>query len=235
MQLKPLEMRQYIWFGTLFLNMFFSSVITAQDWSKPHISKDTQKLCRISKDKHVKTYLYNEEIRVSDYSFFLYMVGKEHGEKSDKYKALIPDTSFFFSNYRFKFTYMEKSPDYMVQLQSSLPMIGLSYEQALAYCRWKEKMHKPSRKYVFVYSLPTKNDYETAMGRAKITQRKALSALQQTKRSHAIYGLTDNVAEYLADRNLVVAGGRRSTLQFEEITAVTEPIGFRLKVERRRK
>lgn len=225
-------MKQFIWIGFLCLNISISLEVSAQSKGKTIVSKDTQKYRLIDANKYGKTYLYNEEIRVSDYSFFLYMAGKEYGKDSDKYKVLIPDTALFLSEYHFCFAYMEKCPDYINQLQSMLPMIGISYSQAEAYCKWKESMHKPNKKYTFVYSIPAEKDYESAVKYATITQRKALSSLQQTKSGRHIYGLTDNVAEYLSGGDMIIDGGNNVTLQFKSILSATEPIGFRLKVEK---
>lgn len=223
-------MKRFIWIGILYLS--FVTCATAQQHSSTNISRDSQRWCRIGKSNDTVSYLCNQEIRVSDYSFFLYMMEKEYGKNSEKYRSLLPDTASFLSRYHFRFTYMEKCPDYMNRLQESLPMTCITYEQANAYCQWKESVSKKHHKYALHYSIPSKTDYESALKHAKITQFPPLSTLNQFKCKRTIHGLTDNVPEYLLNGDSTVCCNKKGELSFEPTASNETGIGFRFKVEK---
>ena len=223
-------MKRFIWIGILYLS--FMACATAQKNSNIRISRDSQRWCRIGKNNDTVSYLCNQEIRVSDYSFFLYMMGKEHGKNSEKYRSLLPDTASFLSRYHFRFTYMESCTYSMNRLQESLPMTCITYEQANAYCGWRESVSKKYRRYTFHYSIPNKTDYESALKHAKVTRFPPLSNLNLSKCNRKIYGLTDNVPEYLMNGDSAVCGNPKGELSFEPTSPTETGIGFRYKVEK---
>ena len=158
------------------------------------------------------------------------MVMQEQGEDSEQYKFLIPDTVKFNAWYGFPFSFLIGSSIKTVKLQETLPMVAISYEQAMAYCQWIETaiFNKHDSTRIWQCSLPTKADYEMVFKKAKITQRESLSSLQRRKCNRAL-GLTDNVAEYTQD-GMVVEGGESIELKFVKTEECENPIGFRCKV-----
>jgi hypothetical protein len=181
--------------------------------------------------------IFGEEMNIADYHFFVQMTKQKHGEDSEQYKSIFPDTAKFkewygFSFFEWKCSATRKSEKLYLIKRYTLPMVTISHEQAMAFCQWWEDIHNNSKnsKFICTYTLPTKSDYETVFnsGRAKITQRKALSSLQRRESSSRVYGLTDNVAEYMQD-GMVVEGGENATLKFVEAKDCENPIGFRIK------
>jgi hypothetical protein len=203
-------------------------------------------------EKNKKSFLSKGEISFQDYYDVLTSLKQEYGEDSEQYKFLIPDTAKFMELYGFPFFYMNtrlyhKTVDSIIEQQGEFPMVAISYEQAAACCQWMGIMvSQHDKSYTWQCSLPEKADYEMALKKAKITQTEYLSPLQIKRNKHCrkikdgtfcivrrryanfIFGLTDNVAEYMQD-GMVVEGGENTMLKFVEAKDVEKPIGFRCK------
>jgi hypothetical protein len=237
-------MIRYIWVGFLSIS-FCCSHIFAQ---KP------PDIFYIGVEGNKKSFLFKEEISIQNYSDVLGVLKQEYGEDSGGYISLFPDTAKFRTIYGFPFFYIEKGARYkavdsIMKLCKIMPMVGISYEQAKVYCQWMTTFLNDERlknKYIWQCSLPEKADYEMAFNssKAKITQKKPLSFLQNKYRcikginytvcrhkrgNNYIYGLTDNVAEYMQD-GMVVEGGENTVLKFIEAKDSENPIGFRVKL-----
>ena len=219
----------------------------------------------ISIDKDKKSFLSKAEISIQDYHEMMWFVKEKFGNNSEEYKFLIPDTVAFKELYGFPFFYRKegvryrlaesKIADFICDLQGKFPMVAISYEQAVAYCKWMEtsmnqQNNTSTARYTFQCSLPEKADYETAINhrKAKITQKPPLYFLRKNCKKYcrktkdgsacliscrypAIFGLTDNVAEYIQD-GMIVEGGTNTALKFVTAKECENPIGFRIKVVR---
>ena len=199
--------------------------------------------CHIDIEKN-KSSISSEEVSIKDYFDFMLETKQEYGENSEQYKFLMPDTAKFKLWYCFSFPSGNKeerancktlklyrNPYKTFDQVSRLPMIAISYEQALACCKWQEAIiNRFSKSYTYQYSLPTKADYEMSLKKAKITTKEPLSILPNNHHvRNRIHGLTDNVAEYIQD-GIIVLGGENTTLKFVDVKDVGDiPIGFRYK------
>ena len=241
-------MAQYIWIGILNISFCFTHIFA----QKPPTS------CYANIDDNKKSFLFKEETSIQEYNSVIGFLKQEYGEDSEQYKFMIPDTAKFKTWYGFPFFYMATDYSYkeieiIKKQHQTLPMVAISYEQAMAYCQWVEIMinirdsmiNKCSKSYTWQCSLPEKADYEVVLKKAKITQQESLSTLQAKCmschkikkgticeircRGNYIFGLTDNVAEYTQD-SMVVEGGENTVLKFVEAKDSETPIGFRCKV-----
>jgi len=237
-----LKLQRYIWIGILNISLCFSNIFAQQPPTKHYVG--------IEKNK--KSFIFNEEMSIQDYCYVLEFLKQELGEDSELYKFLVPDTAKFKELYGFPFFYDEAGSyaarDSIKKLQRILPMVAISYEQAMACCqRMEYELNKHSKnKYIWQCSLPEKADYEVVFKKAEITQRESLSSLQgkyritrykrkdatytiiRPKRDNRILGLTDNVAEYTQD-GMIVEGDKNAVLKFVETKDSETPIGFRFK------
>jgi hypothetical protein len=238
-------MKRYIWIGLLNISLYLSfGDVSAQKLTSFYIDVQGNK----------KSFFFKEEVSINAYSDILLFLKQEYGEKSEQYMLMIPDTAKFRELYGFPFFYIEAGShqriDSIMELHRILPMVAISYEQALAYCQWTEDiLNKHSKnKYIWQCSLPEKADYEMLLTskKAKITQKDFLSLLQlKCKEScrkikdgtmciikccyeDAVFGLTDNIAEY-TQNGMIVEGGENSVLKFVEAKDYENPIGFRIK------
>jgi hypothetical protein len=242
--LNRLQMAQYIWIGLLNISLLCLTCghIAAQKPS-PSFYADLE--------GNKKAFFAKGEVNVLSYRGMLADIKKEYGEDSEQYRRLIPDTAKFRAWYGIPFVFSDKGSSETMEFIEQypvLPMVAISYEQALAFCQWAEtsvNKHRNS-KYVWRFSLPEKADYEMALTKAKITQQESLSPLQAKERRNchkikdgtecvirsrydAIYGLTDNVAEYMQD-GMTVEGGKNAVLKFSEAKDSENPTGFRCKI-----
>ena len=78
-------------------------------------------------------YIDKEQIKNIDWMEYLYWLEKVFGKESPEYKAAIPDRRVLFQQLpeMMAKNYAE-SPAYRQQ-----PVLGVSIEQAVAYCRWR--------------------------------------------------------------------------------------------------
>lgn len=99
---------------------------------------------------------------------FVYFILYENKDL-DLYKKMLPDTTVWrtqlFNNSVFVDFYF-RHPDY-----NAYPVVGVSYEQALAFCNWRtERVNEllertPKSPYSkILYRLPTKKEWELAAG-----------------------------------------------------------------------
>lgn len=117
--------------------------------------------------QQINDTLFADETEVSNFAWqeYEYWIANKYGKKSPQHLSALPDTSVW----REKLTYNEpyvihyyRHPAY-----KNFPVIGISYEQAFAYCEWrtervKEKMrlNENFKNQNFKYRLPSKQEWE---------------------------------------------------------------------------
>lgn len=111
--------------------LFCVSVIFAQN----NVPKNYQKKYTLSNMEQWTEgqYIDKEQIKNIDWMEYLYWLEKVFGKESPEYKAAIPDRRFLFQQLpeMMAKNYAE-SPAHRQQ-----PVLGVSIEQAVAYCRWR--------------------------------------------------------------------------------------------------
>jgi formylglycine-generating enzyme required for sulfatase activity len=78
-----------------------------------------------------------KEVANIDYREFLGSIEKEYGKNSDEYKKYLPDTTVWRSKNKYFEPFVKqyfRHPAY-----NHYPVIGVSYEQAVEYCKWRSK------------------------------------------------------------------------------------------------
>jgi formylglycine-generating enzyme required for sulfatase activity len=109
---------------------------------------------------------FADETEISNFSWweYTYWTGKKYGVNSPEFKATLPDTSVWLdpSAYNKPYeAYYFRHPAYR-----NYPVVGISYEQALAFCKWrtervKEYWYIKTKKELDIeYRLPTKEEWE---------------------------------------------------------------------------
>ncbi|NLE05706.1 MAG: SUMF1/EgtB/PvdO family nonheme iron enzyme [Crenarchaeota archaeon] len=199
----------------------------AQKKEKPIVYKTAPVYC-VGLENNESSILSVEE-NVHAYIRIMKFVKSKYGKESQQYRSLIPDTAKFRSFYGFSFFQDENVPlktlKSHIKKLNSIPMVAISYEQAVAYCQWYEIfLNELNHQYEYQLSLPTKEDYEKALKIAKITRQQSLSTLKSKNR---IMGLTDNVAEYTRDGVVIEGCCQNTALKLTETEKCDNPIGFR--------
>jgi formylglycine-generating enzyme required for sulfatase activity len=111
--------------------------------------------------------LYADETEISNFSWLEYQLWtyRKYGYNSPQYKAVLPDTLVW----REKNSYNEPYVKYYLRHPAyrQYPVVGISYEQVIEYCKWRTERVKEfmciSKKYElidFEYRLPTKKEWE---------------------------------------------------------------------------
>jgi sulfatase modifying factor 1 len=105
-------------------------------------------------------YLSNHEVTNLEYREFVNVIAKDSGEL---YKKFLPDTLIW----RDELAYNEEYVDWYFRhpAYNNYPVVGVTHEQAEAYCQWltKKYMSSEKRKYKnVVFKLPTKHQWTYA-------------------------------------------------------------------------
>lgn len=122
--------------------------------------------------------LYVDETEISNFSWTEYelWIKTKYGKDSPEYLAVLPDTLVWREKMAYNEPYVEHY--YRHPAYRDYPVVGVSYEQAVAFCKWRTKMvmifMAVSKKYEFVdfeYRLPSKEEWETLSfnGRAELS------------------------------------------------------------------
>ena len=159
-------------------------------------------------DSKEMKYIDNTEVSISDWREYEFDMKNRFGSNSQEFLSTIPDTALFRRYYNYSFIHpnannMEKQNfsnadvGFMKNNYDKYPMIGVSYEQCIDYCKWRTERFNWKIKGVeqIEFSLPTQEDYKKAESYAEITFNPPLSILKD-KKSGKPQGITDNVIEY---------------------------------------
>lgn len=155
--------------------------------------------------------LYMDETEITNFNWQEYVMWLEnkHGKNAEEYKNALPDTLVWRNKESQNEPYVQYY--YSHPAYKEFPVIGISYEQAVQYCKWRTERVKElfktkaltDKKNVyptnFEYRLPTKEEWEAA---AKIGYSEKTKKLLETKHKGQLLA---NLRRNLED-NVVVAG-----------------------------
>lgn len=115
----------------------------------------------------VNDTLFADETEVSNFSWLEYIWWTEniYGTDSKEYKECLPDTTVW----RDKLAYNEPFVNYYLRhiAYRDYPVVGISYEQAQSFCKWRTEQvklflvrKKDFSHFNFEYRLPSKKEWE---------------------------------------------------------------------------
>jgi len=158
-------------------------------------------------------YIDNTEVSIQNWKEYEFDIRNRFGANSPKLLSTIPDTALFRKYYNYSYispnvsnegkrNFSIADVEFMKKNYDKYPMIGISYQQCVDYCKWRTERFIWKIKGVkkIEFSLPTEEDYKTAEQYATITFNPPLSVLK-LKKSGKVHGITDNVIEYTLGNN----------------------------------
>jgi len=176
----------------------------------------------VSLDKASNSYIDVREVTIGDWNVFLNF----YKDKSvEYYKLNLPDDAICRQAY--------KVDDYLTNPEfQNYPIVGITYEQARAYCSWRtdnENMNKKkSNTSTYIYSLPTENELQNAYDLQTVkTSVRTLAPVDM--KAKEVTGLADNAREITENKKVVVSEGANG-LRFENYTGAASNLGFRCKL-----
>lgn len=122
----------------------------------------------------IKDQLYIDETEVTNFNWQEYVMwlANKHGKSSVEYKKALPDTLVWRNKESLNEPYVQYY--YSHPAYRDYPVVGISYEQAVNFCKWRTERVKElfktkqltDKKNVyptnFEYRLPTKEEWEAA-------------------------------------------------------------------------
>jgi formylglycine-generating enzyme required for sulfatase activity len=122
--------------------------------------------------KSIGNNLYMDATEITNFNWLEYLTWqkKNYGKKSNEYIKSLPDTNVWITETHINKPY---SKHYLRNVAyREYPVVGISYEQVIAFCNWrtdrvkelyKVQIEKQPNKYYpknFTYRLPTRNEWE---------------------------------------------------------------------------
>lgn len=143
----------------------FRPVITYVNAKKPLKRKfEKQELITPPGTVQISTNLYFDETEITNFSWLEYItwMKKEHGKNSNEYKNSLPDSLVWRDVMHYNEPYVKYY--FTHAAYRDYPVVGISYEQAVAYCKWRTDRVKQISGLVnakdIKYRLPTKEEWE---------------------------------------------------------------------------
>ena len=110
--------------------------------------------------------LFADETEVSNLSWleFEYWTCTKYGKNSSEYKAVVPDTLVWRNKESFNEPYVHNY--YRHKAYRNFPVVGITYEQAIAFCKWRTERVKEfysiayKKSLKIEYKLPSKEEWE---------------------------------------------------------------------------
>lgn len=175
--------------------------------------------------------LFVDKTEISNFNWqeFEYWIKKKHGSNSKEHVAILPDTTVWLNEGSYNKPYVKHY--YRHPAYKQYPVVGISYEQAVAFCKWRTMLvqHKINKK-IIEYKLPTEAEWRIyssdkisidTKGNPKLNcalvsdSILAVSAVQYdvtapvesyNKNNLGTYNVLGNVSEMLADKGISKGG-----------------------------
>lgn len=174
-------------------------------------------------EKKTATYIDNAEITLSGWLEYLHWLKQHKGEKSEEYLSAIPDSATCEKLYG-AVRYFQH-PKYR-----NYPVVGISYEQAKAYCQWRsDRVNEMLKKHNVVYSLPDEFDYQLAFKKQKPSKNPSQTISPVNPKKKKLNGIGNNVNELTANPKVIVIGTEGNQLIFDDYNGIHYKLGFRCK------
>jgi formylglycine-generating enzyme required for sulfatase activity len=176
-------------------------------------------------DQSTNTYMDIHEVTIGDWLVYQKDLKTSGGEDSWAYKNSFPDKDICYQAY--------KTENYLTDpVFLNYPVVGITYEQARAYCGWRtdnaNRDKKKSNTTTYMYFLPTEKDFQNAYNLQETkTSVKSIAAVDL--KSKALTSIADNVKEMTEDRK-VIAGESSNGLRVENYSEAGVMLGFRCKL-----
>ena len=179
----------------------------------------------VALDKTSNAYIDVHEVTIAYWNVYLNFLKEMVGENSLSYQGALPNDEICRKAYNVD--------DYMTNPEfQNYPMVGITYEQARAYCGWRtdneNRNKKKSNTLTYIYYLPTESDLQNAFD-LQNTKTKVKTISPVNVKAKGITGIADNVKEITENKKVVVEEGANG-LRFENYTDAAANVGFRCKL-----
>jgi len=162
------------------------------------------------------TFLDKAEVTNNQYRVFLdWLQTKENREA---YSSALPDSMLWRQAYGVSFSSENQFGNY--------PVVGVSFEQAQRFCKWRSQLISEKEKRDVEFSLPELKLYKISVKPEDKTPL-AGGLYSSGLVYHGFLGLCDNASELLSARGVAIAGGDADCLSLQPYEKAGKNLGFR--------
>jgi hypothetical protein len=154
---------------SLSIALTLSSYISKQDnnlYSIPSQSKNFHSLygdTTYKKEQTVEAFKISEQVTFKEYKEYLAAIKKDSSEKY--YLSQLPDTNIAIDKDVYNTYITSKEYD-------NYPVLGISWDNAMNYCKWKTIKDNGSDSIDFIYRLPRRLEWLAAYHYLKVNNKK---------------------------------------------------------------
>lgn len=165
------------------------------------------------------TFLDKTEVTNIAWKEYLFDLKEKYGASSEEYQQHLPDIILWEMAYGQDFFSSKTYDEY--------PLVGISFQQATDYCRWRSERVSEKENRKIEYSLPSLREYKVA-SRGK-TENKMAEGLYSTSFGFRSFsGICENASEMTNQEGISIAGSNRvNCLDLREYIEPTPSLGFR--------
>ena len=151
----------------------------------------------ISIDKKQKIFLDFRPVSNLDWREYMYYIKEVYGEHSVQFQSTWPDTIVW------KTKYPEESFDKSLILHANSPIVGITYSQAVEYCRWRTMVVNQKFKLKLKFELPSRHIYEKVFASKKFIIHSEMPYVRNPPKN-TFYNLCGDTPEYTSDSALLL-------------------------------
>lgn len=147
------------------------------------------------------TFLDKAEVTNSAWREYVLYQKDAFGAESPEYHNAIPDTATWKLSYNVSFFTSDRYNDW--------PVVGISYEQAKAFCKWRSEIISAKEKREITYSLPSMKVFKLSSRDA--SPNKIAEGLYSTTIGFRTFlGICENADEMTNVEGLAIMGSKRT-------------------------
>jgi hypothetical protein len=154
-------------------------------------------------------YVDKTEVVNKSWAEYLYYLKKKFGERSLEYHQALPDSLVWNTIYSGDIRRLNGE-------FSDYPVVGISYLQAIDFCKWRSARVQEKYGMMINYRLPSREEWEKIAG--YFEGENSSKGLKKCEWKKGVHNLTDNVSEMVMEEGVAMG------MNWQLLDTLTSPI-----------